>query len=75
MLFFAGDAEAEASVVDVEDFFVVEVFLVVVPDVPWVVAVVEVAVVASSFFAQEPRNAAMVSAVIKAKNDVFIDLG
>jgi hypothetical protein len=39
-----------------------------------VVAVVEVAVVACSFFAHEPRNAAIVSAVIKAKRDVFIGL-
>jgi len=69
---FFGEADADASVeVDVEVFFAVEVFLVA---VPWVVAVVEVAVVASSFFAHEPRNAAIVSAVIKAKRDVFIGL-
>ena len=35
----------------------------------------EVALVASSFFAHEPRNAAIVSAVIKAKRDVFIVVG
>src|SRR5205807_9687254 len=53
--------------------FAVELFLLVVA-VPWVVAVVEVAVVASSFFAHEPRNAAIVRMVIKAKRDVFIGL-
>jgi hypothetical protein len=70
VVFFAeGDASVE--VVD-EDFFELEVFFVVVP-VPWVVAVVEVAVVASSFFwLWQPRNAASVSAVIKDKTDVFI---
>jgi len=67
-----GEAAGEASVEAVV-FFVVELFLVV-DAVPWVVAVVEVAVVASSFFAHEPRNAAIVSAVIKANRDVFIGL-
>ena len=76
MLFFAGEAEASAEV-DV-DFLVelaVELFLVPVEAVPWVVAVVEVALVDSSFFAHEPTNAAIVSAVIKAKRDVFIVVG
>jgi len=76
VLFFAGEASEEAEVE--EDFLVelvVELFLVPVEAVPWVVAVVEVALVDSSFFAHEPRNAAMVSAVIKAKRDVFIVVG
>ena len=63
---FFGEAAGEASV---EAVFLVVVFLLVVAG--WVVAVVEV-VAASSFFAHEPRNAAIVSAVIKAKRDVFI---
>lgn len=67
VLFFAGDAEASAEV----EVFFVELFLVVV-DAAWVVAVVEVAPVVDSFFAHEPKNAAIVSAVIKAKRDVFI---
>ena len=49
--------------------------MVLVDAVPWVVAVVEVALVDSSFFAHEPRNAAIVRAVIKAKRDVFIVVG
>jgi hypothetical protein len=69
---FFGDADGDASVEADVEVFLVEDFLVVA--VPWVVAVVEVALVASSFFAHEPRNAAIVSAVIKAKNDVFIGL-
>ena len=70
--FFAGDAEASAVVVV---FFVepVVLFFLVVVEAAWVVEVVE-AVVASSFFVHEPRNAAIVSAVIKAKRDVFIVL-
>ena len=73
MLFFAGEAEASAEVeVDFLVELAVELFLVLVDAVPWVVAVVELALVASSFFAHEPRNAAIVSAVIKAKRDVFI---
>ena len=74
MLFLAGEAEASAEV----DFLVelaVELFFVLVDPVPCVVAVVEVALVDSSFFAHEPRNAAIVSAVIKAKRDVFIVVG
>ena len=47
VVFFAA---GEASVVVVDEvFFEVEVFFVVVP-APWVVAVVDVAVVASSLF-------------------------
>ena len=76
MLFFAGEAEASAEVeVDFLVELAVELFLVLVDAVPWVVAVVELALVASSFFAHEPRNAAIVSAVIKAKRDVFIVVG
>jgi hypothetical protein len=81
VLFFAGDAEAEASAeveVDAEVFFVVEVFLAVVDlpwvDVPWVV-VAPVDIVVSSFFCDwQPRKAASVSAVIKDKTGVFIGL-
>jgi hypothetical protein len=70
VLFFAGEAEASAEAVV---FFVelVELFFLVV-DAAWVVAAVELAAVDCSFFAHEPRNAAIVSAVIKAKRDVFI---
>jgi len=74
VLFFAGEEDASVDV-EVEVDFLVEVFFVPVEAVPWVVAVVEVALVDSSFFAHEPRNAAIVSAVIKAKRDVFIVIG
>jgi hypothetical protein len=74
---FFGEAEAEgdASVeADVEVFFEVEVFLAEV-DFAWVVVpVVAAAVDVSSFFAQEVTNAAIASAVIKDKTDVFIGL-
>ena len=73
MLFFAGDAEAEASAEVDEVFFVVEVFLAVV-DVAWVV-VAPVDAVASSFFCDwQPRKAVIVSTVIKDKTGVFIGL-
>jgi len=73
VLFFAGDAEAEASAEADEVFFVVEVFLAVV-DVAWVV-VAPVDAVASSFFCDwQPRKAVIVSTVIKDKTGVFIGL-
>jgi len=76
VLFLAGEAEASAEAeVDFLAELAVELFLVLVDAVPCVVAVVEVALVDSSFFAHEPRNAAIVSAVIKAKRDVFIVVG
>jgi len=68
VLFFAGDADAEAEA-DVELFLVVEAALFF--DVAWVVdAVVVVAV--SFFWVWQPRNAVSVSTVIKDKTDVFI---
>ena len=41
---------------------------------PWVVAVVDVAEVSSFFWVWQPKKAASVSAVIKDKTDVFIEL-
>ena len=72
MLFFAGDAEASASV-EVDVFLAVEVelFFLLAVDVPWVVAV-EVVAEASSFFAHELINATIARAVIKHTKDVFI---
>jgi hypothetical protein len=71
VFFAAGDASAEA---EVDVFLVVEVFFVV--DAPWVVAAeVEVACGSSFFWAWQPTNAAIVTAVIKAKTDVFIRVG
>jgi hypothetical protein len=67
VFFAAGDASAEA---EVDVFLVVELFFVV--DAPWVVAEVEVACGSSFFWAWQPANAAIVTAVIKAKTDVFI---
>ena len=69
MVFFAaadadGDASAEADV-----FFVV-VFLLVV-DAAWVVVV---AAGSSFFWVWQPKKAASVSAVIKDKTGVFIEL-
>ena len=67
MLFFAGDAEAEAAV---ELFLVVEVELFF--DVALVEAAVVVVSAVSFFWVWQPRNAVSVSAVIKDKTDVFI---
>jgi hypothetical protein len=68
VFFAAGDASAEAEV----DVFLVELLAV---DVPWVVVAVEVACGCSFFWAWQPTNAAIVTAVIKAKTDVFIRVG
>jgi hypothetical protein len=70
VFFAAGEASAEA---EVDVFFAVELFLVV--DAPWVVVEVEVGAAASFFWAWQPTNAAIVTAVIKAKTDVFIEVG
>ena len=68
MVFFAdGDASVEADV-----FFVVDFFFVV--DAAWVVAPVDVIEVSSFFWDWQPRKAASVSAVIKDKTGVFIEL-
>jgi hypothetical protein len=65
VFFAAGEASVEAAV----EVFLVEVFLVV--DAPWVA--VEVEAIGSSFFwAWQPTNAAIDTAVIKVKTDVFI---
>ena len=68
VVFFAadGDASVEADVFLVVDFFVV--------DAAWVVAPVDVIEVSSFFCDWQPRKAASVSAVIKDKTGVFIEL-
>jgi hypothetical protein len=70
VFFVAGEASAEA---EVDVFLVVELFFVV--DAPWVVVEVEVGGASSFFWAWQPTNAAIVTAVIKAKTDVFIGVG
>ena len=71
MVFFAAaDADGDASV-EADVFFVV-VFLLVV-DAAWVVPV-DVIEVSSFFWDWQPRKAAIVSAVIKDKTGVFIEL-
>lgn len=67
--FAAGEASVEA---EVDVFLVVVLFLVV--DAPWVVVEVEAAIGSSFFWAWQPANAVIVTAVIKAKTDVFIRL-
>ena len=70
MVFF-GDAAGDASV-EADAFFVVDFLLVV--DAAWVVAPVDVIEVSSFFWDWQPRKAASVSAVIKDKTGVFIEL-
>ena len=69
MLFFAGDAEAEA---EVEVFLLAEVELFFEVDVALVVDAVVVVCAVSFFWVWQPRNAVSVSTVIKDKTDVFI---
>jgi len=68
---FFGDAAGDASV-EADAFFVVDFLLLV--DAAWVVAPVDVIEVSSFFWDWQPRKAASVSAVIKDKTGVFIEL-
>lgn len=70
VFFAAGEASVEA---EVDAFLVVELFLVV--DAPWVVVEVEVGGASSFFWDWQPTNAAIATAVIKVKTDVFIGVG
>jgi hypothetical protein len=67
VFFAAGDASAE---VEVDVFLVVELFFVV--EAPWVVVAVEVVAASSFFWDWQPTNAAIATAVIKVKTNVFI---
>jgi hypothetical protein len=69
VLFFAGEADAEAEA-DVELFLVAEAALFF--DVALVVDAVVVVCTVSFFWVWQPRNAVSVSTVIKDKTDVFI---